>query len=100
MQEKKLKYIFHILRVIETAYLLSFFFILYLRQLPHESIQTLTQGWIIASLMVLPLLILKNILVGVYRNGLLSSNQKFWLVVRSVLFILLTIYSYPLILNL
>ncbi len=100
MKEKKLKYILHILRVLETVYLFSLFLILYLRTLPHDSVSLLTEGWIGASLMILPLLVLKNIIVAVYNNGMLTPHQKMWLVIRSAIFILLAIYSYPLILSL
>lgn len=86
-------------RWIETLYLLTFFLIIYLRTLPQETIKVWTVGWVDVSFMLLPLFIIKNILVGVYNNGQLTSSQKMWLVVRCVVYILLAIYSYPLVLN-
>jgi hypothetical protein len=100
MKEKKLKYILHVLRIIEVIYLLTFFFVMYLRQLPHTSVQVFAYAWIGLSLMVLPLLILKNIMIALFNNGLLSTNQKIWLIVRCAIYILLATFSYPLILSL
>lgn len=56
-----------------------------------------TEAWIVLSYMVLPLLLLKNILVGVLENRILNSSEKMWLIVRCALYIFLTVYSYPLI---
>ncbi len=96
-KDKKLQIIFKILQVVESVYLLTFFVIIFANKFPQNLLQNFTQVWITISFMLLPLFLLKNILVGVLQNGLLSKNDKIWLIARCALFLLLTIYSYPLI---
>lgn len=97
MREKRISLILRSLRILENVYLLTFLFIIYARAFPQESLMPFTEMWIIASYMILPLLLLKNLLVGVLSNRLLNKKEKIWLLVRCALYILLTIYSYPLI---
>lgn len=100
IKDKKLKTIFSFLMVLETLYLLTFFVIIYASKLPAQLLKDFTQFWITASFMLIPVFLLKNIFVGVMENGILSKRQKIWLIIRCIIYVLLTIYSYPLITSL
>ncbi len=85
------------LGVIEAAYLLISIVVVFSRLFQYDPVMSFTELWIILSYMVLPVLLLKNILVGVLENKILKQNEKMWLIVRCALYIFLTFYSYPLI---
>ena len=99
MKEKKLRLILEILKVIESIYLLTFFVIIFAYKFPPAALASFTQFWVAVSFMLLPVFLLKNIIVGVVENRLLDNKEKAWLIVRCIIYILLAIYSYPLIAN-
>lgn len=100
MKELNLKRFLSALRVLETIYLAVSLLILFSRKIPHETFQTLLSNWIYTSYLILPVLLFKNILVAVLNNGLLTQNQKMWLIVRCAMYLLLSLFAYPLILGL
>jgi hypothetical protein len=97
MKDKNLKTILYTLRVAETIYLMSFFLILYLHTIPRELVTLPLEFWLVGSFMLLPVLVFKNIFVALYRNSALTSSDKMWLLIRSILYILLAVFAYPLI---
>jgi hypothetical protein len=99
MKEKKIKALLAFLHGLETLYLLVSLFVILGRLFPPEKILGFTEMWIIVSYMVLPVLLLKNIMVGVFENKMLTSSDKMWLMVRCALYIFLTIFSYPLVVS-
>ncbi len=104
-KNKKIKVFLAVLRILETVYLLTFFFVIYARAHVgilelHDEIVTLSELWINTSYMVLPVLLFKNVLVAILNNGILTKGQKFYTLLRCAIYVALTIYSYPLILAL
>ncbi|MBI5126618.1 MAG: hypothetical protein HZA80_02550 [Candidatus Taylorbacteria bacterium] len=104
-QNKKMKVFLSVLRVIEVLYLLTFFFVIFAQQALndvaiHDSIVMLSKIWINTSYMVLPVLLFKNVLVAILNNGILSHKAKLFILVRCAIYVVLTIYAYPLILAL
>lgn len=97
---QKLRKLLSTLRVLETLYLLISIALIFSRNIPHEAFQAFLQDWVWSSYFILPLLLFKNIIVAVFNNGILTQNQKIWLVVRCALFVFLSIFSYPLVLAL
>lgn len=99
MKEKKLKTLLNILHTLEAVYLFVSFVIIFGRMFPPEQVIAFTEMWIIVSYMVLPLLLLKNIMMAVFENKLLTKSNKIWLLVRCALYIFLTVFSYPLVVS-
>lgn len=95
---KNLKIFLNVLALLEYGYLLTFFFILYVRTEPIELFAPLIAVWLTTSYMILPVMLFKNVLVAILNNGFLTRSEKVLTVVRSALYVLLTICSYPLLL--
>lgn len=96
---KKLKSFLIFLETLEYIYLAASLFIVFAQKFPSDSIQSLLGYWITTSFMILPVLFFKNILVSIMNNGALTSNEKTLTLVRCALYLALTIYAYPLILQ-
>jgi len=97
MNQNKIKIILSVLRVLETLYLLTFLYILYLSTLPYEDARELVTDWVTVSYFILPILLLKNVIVAMFNKGVLTQRQKIYLLVRCALYVLLTVISYPII---
>ncbi len=94
----KLNILVRFMSVLEVLYLLTFAFILYARLFPGtEAMYGFIDIWLKVSYMIVPVLLFKNILVAILRDGDLSKKDRIWILVRSALYVLLAIYSYPLI---
>ena len=92
---KKISILLSILRWLEYIYLLTFVFIVYAYEVPmSETIRSFSEVWVTASYMILPVLMFKNVLVAILNNGILTKNNKVLILVRCILYVLLTVYSY------
>lgn len=103
-KNKRMQAFLMTLRVIEVAYLLTFFFVIFAQEglenvALHDSFVTLSQIWVNTSYMVLPLLLFKNVLVAILNNGILTHKAKVFILIRCALYAALAIYAYPLILS-
>ncbi len=86
-----------VLRILETVYLIVSFAVVFFRKYPQDVLQTVVAVWVTSSLMILPVLLFKNVLVAILNNGVLTTNQKTWVLVRCALYVLFSFIAFPLI---
>ncbi len=86
-----------VLRVLETVYIVISFAIVFFRKYPQDLLQVVVSAWVVTSLMILPVLLFKNVLVAILNNGVLTSNQKTWILVRCALYVLFSFIAFPII---
>ncbi|MDO8620515.1 MAG: hypothetical protein Q7R64_04185 [bacterium] len=98
MKEKKLKPVLSLLVFLETVYLcLSLTMIYFTVFFPSPADKLAITSWVIFSYFLLPALLFKNVVVSTLKKGVLSKEDKMWLILRCSIYLLLTVYSYPLI---
>ncbi len=100
MKERKLKPFLSFLIFLETIYLiLSLAIVFFVRLLPIETVSIIVANWVVCSYFLLPLLLFKNVVVSTLNKGSITKEDKTWLLLRCSIYLLLTVYSYPLILG-
>ena len=100
MKKGKLKLSLDFLVFLETVYLcVSLVVVFFVKLLPADTAGLVVVNWVIFSYFFLPLLLFKNVLVSTLNKGSLTKEDKSWLLMRCSVYILLTVYSYPLILG-
>lgn len=95
MKNSKLKKVLKCLSVLEVLYLLTFFAFLYAAFAPAVWVHEIALNWAMASYFILPLLLFKNVVVGITHKVRLSHDERVLTLMRCILYVLLTLYSYP-----